>query len=326
MKKIILALFLLICGCAQVDTDGCYMGMSIPADYEIFSLESPWNTAIDGDVSLRSGLMIQNLVEVLDELNNPGLRINYDKWTSPVHIIDSDKCPSVEVRSSNGVFYETLDHDKNGVVSVPIPDEAWSDPSEDGHMILVDLNKKMSLEFSRARKTDEGWEASNVDLWDLDSDGYREAFSGKPWWKNGARASGTPVIAGLVRVEEIEAGVINHALAIGLPVVRKSSSNAERELCYPAARTDGYGVGEEYIPMGARLQLNPELDLDGLSVEAKIIARALQQYGGIVAISSRSFSLYFQNTPEWEKYPMLRDIAKIPVEEFRVLECDLFRQ
>ncbi len=317
-----------------------YLGMSLPAGFKIFNENSPWNTPIceNAETDPNSDLMIQNLIESLVSLGRtPNLGINYKEWTSPIHVIDADKSPKVDVRTTDplGQLYESVDPDHDGIAEdIPLPDGCWPDPSNDGHMILVDPYKRVCWEFSIAHKLGPGkWEASIIDKWDLNGPGYREPFSGKYWWRSGARGSGCPFIAGLIRPEEIEAGEINHALAIATPINRKKISDEakwEYELCSPpASRTDGSGIGPEYVPEGARLQLNPNLDLDalGISEDAKTVARAMQQYGIFVVDCGAGFSLYFQNLGpdggKWQEHPGLADITKIPVSELRVLKCNI---
>ena len=139
------------------------------------------------------------------------------------------------------------------------------------------------------------------------------------------------MIAGLIRPEEIEAGEIRHALLCATPVNRKAAQyGGSSELCSPpASRTDGYGYGVEYIPEGARIQLDPNLDLDSLALSegSKTVARAMQKYGMIVGDNSRAFKVYFQNIgPDgevWEKYGYFQDLKNIPVERLRVLKCNI---
>ena len=323
----------------RTTSDG-YLGMSLPADFQIFSNESPWNTPIpsDAEVDENSDLMIQNLWDTLIDLGykHPSLRASYKIWTSPLHVIDSDKCTKIDIPTTDpgGNLYWTVDPDGNGIAeNIPMPEEAWQDPSDDGHMILVDPYKKIAWEFSKAQKLSDGkWIVSCIDKWDLNGLGYRPPFVGPYWWKCGVRGSGTPYIGGLLRVEELEAGKINHALAVSTPVNRrKISENAEWgcELCSPASRTDGWGIGPQFIPEGARIQLNPNLDLDSLNLseDAKIVARALQKYGAYVVDNARGFPIYFQNLGpdggKWNEHPGLFDIVKIPLDEFRILKTDI---
>ena len=317
------------CGGAKND---CYLGMSLPADFRPFSNDSPWNTPIppDAEIDPMSKEMIENLCNHCKQLKRGII-----KWTIPLFVINSENCPKIDVPTIKDCLYHTVDPDENDIAKdIPIPKQAWPDPQQDGHMLLVDPFIKRTWDFSKAKKLSDGsWIASVIDTWDLNGSGYREPFSGKYWWRSGARGSGIPLIAGFIRPEEIKGGKINHALVVATPVNRKTSyPGGKRELCIPASRTDGWGIGTEYIPEGARLQLNPALNLDklGLSKEAKVIAKALQEYGAIVGDNSRDFKLYFQNLGpdggKWKLFPGLKDISKIPVSEFRVLKCKIIRK
>ena len=81
------------------------------------------------------------------------------------------------------------------------------------------------------------------------------------------------------------------------------------------------------------MQLDPTLDIDklGLKPAAKIIARALQEYGAYVSDASGSLTFYSESSPEAQVYwggDVLRseDIAGIPLERLRVLELGALTQ
>jgi hypothetical protein len=118
------------------------------------------------------------------------------------------------------------------------------------------------------------------------------------WWDaHGARACGFPLTAGLITVDELRAGRIEHALVFGYPGIRS------RYFKYPASTAQATfpRVSPDFgIPCGARIQLDPSLDLDalGLTGSARVIARALQEYGAYVGDGNGSISLYADSSPE----------------------------
>lgn len=318
-------------------TGNGYQGMSLPANFSIFNSESPWNKPIvsNPEIDPNSSRMIGKLQETLG--TEASLKFNYNNWTVPVHVVDARYSIKRNVYSSdpNHLLSEAIDPDNNGIAeNIPMPSELWQDPSTDGHLIIVDPYQKRSWEFGVAKlRADGHWDALKADTWDLTGVGYRQAF-GNRWWTNGARAAGVPMIAGLIRPEEIAAGVINHALAMSSPTNRLNSFGPNGwgrwEVCSPvASNTDGHGIGQEYIPEGARVQLNPNLDLNtlGLSAEAKIVAKALQVYGAYIVDNAPETILYMQNLgPDggaWNTYPGLMDIQRLLVKHLRVLKCDL---
>jgi hypothetical protein len=301
--------------------------MSLPAEFRAFNSNSVWNTPIpaDAEVDPDSAAMIAKL-----ESKCSRLKVSVDKWTFPLHVIDASQCPRVDVKTTSEVLFESVDPDGNGIAEgLPIPEGIWADPGGDGHMILADPVLRKSWEFSRARRNDQGvWEASRIDVWDLDGPGCRSPFPGRLWWTSGAIGAGMPLIAGLARPEEIEAGEIRHALLCATPVNRKSVRlGGKRELCPPASRTDAGYIGRRYIPQGARLQLDPALDLEtlDLSPAAKVVAKAMQKYGLYVGANCPDFKILFQNLGpdrgKWRHLAVRDDLHKIPVNRFRVLKC-----
>jgi hypothetical protein len=151
------------------------------------------------------------------------------------------------------------------------------------------------------------WNANHVNgqwtcgvgaMMDLSGDGVRPYKPQNPTWytSHGARACGYPLIAGLIRTEEIEAGHIDHALVIAYPHIRAGlymspASTAQARIGFDAIKSRG-------IPCGGRIQLDPSLNLDALQLNraGRIVAEALQKYGAYVGDYSGAISLYAENS------------------------------
>lgn len=313
----------------DVPANAGYLGMSLPATFLPFQPSSPWTTPIPAapEIDPDSDLMISNLsAEVYD------LGAAFVKWTTPVHVIDSAQARKVSVYSVKGPKNPDVDPNEDGIVeNVPMPACVWPDPEQDGHMVLVDPVARKSWEFSRfGLDTNGNYIASGISIWDLNGAGYHAPFTGSYWWTYGSNGAGVPWIGGIIRPEEIAAGEIKHAILCATPVNRKCTVDGQKEqVCIPACKTDGWGIGTAYIPEGTRLQLDPNLDLDALklSPETKVVARAMQKYGMIVSDNSSAFKTYFQNLGAdggaWANSPIPDELWKIPVSSFRVLKCNL---
>jgi hypothetical protein len=91
----------------------------------------------------------------------------------------------------------------------------------------------------------------------------------------GATATSLPLIGGLMTIDEVRRGRIDHALALAIPQPKA------RELSWPAQRTDGSSYAADAIPEGARFRLDPALDLDSLRRPrlVRLMAEAAQRYG-----------------------------------------------
>ncbi len=201
---------------------------------------------------------------------------------------------------------------------VPIPISAQPDPASDGHMAIVDPKAGCEYDFFQASKSSQGaWQAAWANSTSLAGSGIFRRLS------PGARASGFALTAGLIFPIELRNGQINHALAIAVPNTRRGSPVP------PATRSDGRTQAPEGIPMGARLRLDPTLDLSTLHLSPykQTIARALQVYGAFVVDTGGSVSLYAVNRVAYrddpyagvlpsDKYISLDDI---PLDRFQVL-------
>jgi len=315
---------------------GAYQGMSLPGTFRPFNDRSPWNTPI-GDppaVHAKSSAIVGRIAASSGQTT---LSAEFRNWTPALHVVDSEKIAMQYVRQRNaGAFHESVDPNQDGIAELgaPLTSEMWAEPSADGHLIIVDLKLAKAWEFSRLEKPgfllSPYWQSSTFTVWDLHGSGAGQPFSGKTWWRFGSRGSGVPAIAGLIRPEEIAAGEIRHALSLSTPCNAKNRDGSARdELVLPAARTDGTKSGADYPLEGARLQLDPALDLNalGLGAEARIVARALQVYGAIIVDNAPNFLVYCQaldadgSGKTWSsRYPGMAGVFKIPIASFRVLD------
>jgi hypothetical protein len=201
--------------------------------------------------------------------------------------------------------------------SVPIPNHALPDPADDAHLVVHDLSSSCVYEFWGASKTDGRWSAQWGSAISSDSSGV---YSGGL----AARASGLSAAAGLILPEELRRGSINHALVFAYPYTRIGGPVA------PATSSDGTSSAPVALPEGARVQLDPTLDVTALDLTPteETIARALQEYGMILGDSSGGLTLYAahpQSQPEGSYDGLLPadtwvSLAKIPADRFRVLE------
>ncbi|MGB0671369.1 MAG: hypothetical protein ACPGNT_07715 [Rhodospirillales bacterium] len=314
-------------GPAAAETPGL-LGQSLPPDFRPFHPESAWNKpiAVDAPVYPLSAAIMKRMAEVAGPLKADSAR-----WSIPLYVVDADKArrDTVWFTKDPNPLVDQLG--VGFVEGVPLPPGIEPDPEDDGHMLVVDPKKMVSWDLSRARYVrGKGWEASRFDVWDLTGMGERRPFTGPTWWTYGARGSGFPLIAGLVRPEQILLGEINQALVFASPLTRKSSGpEGPKELCPPASRTDGTVTGPDSIPMGARLQLDPDLDLDSLNLspEVRVIARALQVYGMFNGDTTHDvFKIYFQNLGRSSLAWVGMDFSSlknIPLDRFRMLDCPL---
>jgi len=130
--------------------------------------------------------------------------------------------------------------------------------------------------------TDGLWHAAQETVWNMNTDTFRTLG------ETSADAAGLSILAGLARPDEGlpvaqgGQGVIDHALRFTLP-----SGDVNPQYVYPASHIVSVSQGADNLPFGGRLRLanTPAIDalISDMPPESQILARAMQQYGLILA-------------------------------------------
>jgi hypothetical protein len=169
----------------------------------------------------------------------------------------------------------------------------------DSHLIVWDEDNNIAYEFYgvtrpsdpklfpdtngvEAAHTDGLWHAAQESVWDMKTDNFRQLSD------TSADAAGLSILAGLVRPDEGLStllggqGAINHALRFTLP-----KGDVSPQYIYPASHVVNASLGATQLPLGARLRLMNTAAVNSListlGPEAQIIARAMKQYGLVLA-------------------------------------------
>ena len=269
----------------------------------------PWNAPIPEGSPLhpRSEALIDRLVAT----QQAGFVLALSDWTFPVFIAD-ESTPRYDVAlTAPWSPYETL-------WSVPIPSQAVPDPQSDGHLAVIDAAAGYSYEFWQARHVGGAWSASWANRIPLAGDGF---------FPHGlsAKGSGSSLLGGVIWPHELAAGRIDHALHASIRLAKADT------VVWPATESDGGSHHIDALPEGARLRLDPDLDLDALGLESweRAIAVALQEYGLIVGDNGgdATIGLYGVHTLSFDgaSYPFdvsdgILSLAGIPVDRLQVLD------
>lgn len=198
---------------------------------------------------------------------------------------------------------------------IPIPAVAETSGGSDGSMVVIDTNTHMGYDF---------WRASRLSLTSWTAAWGTRFEMGGSGTGGGATGSGVPLLAGLPRLAEMAQGQIDHALGF------VSDNTCASVYRYPASKTDGRSGQSNCIPEGARIQLDPSIDVDaipGMTPGEKIVAHALQRYGAYCKDSGGArLAFGFENPAgKTNPYPALGfswdyyDMPHIPWNRLRVL-------
>jgi hypothetical protein len=296
-----------------------------------FSPDSFWNTPIAHNAAIDAES--EEIIDLITKVSPDGERgfwIGLHKWTVPVYEVnDGTPLRHVYERDCTNPPKFGFHHGHGFVNPVPIPAHAIADPLGDAHMVLVDWKRNKVWDMFGARKRDDGeWESWTGMTYEVDGPGVfdRSRFAMKDnesvHMYGPGRASGVPVVAGLIMHHEVAAGRIEHKLAFS------TQSNALKRFVYPPAIwTDGPEPGG--IPEGAVIQLDPSLSLDGYNLPpgARAVARALQEYGAVCVDHCGGHTLYgeglyYPTDRSWDGLLDGADLFGITLRNFRVLRIE----
>jgi hypothetical protein len=165
--------------------------------------------------------------------------------------------------------------------------EGGSQADGDRHVILLDDHACKAYELYDAKPNGDGtWHAGSGAIYDLRSDKLR------PTGWTSADAGGLPILAGLVRYDEVAAGHVDHAIRITVP-------RTQSKYVWPARHAASSSTDAALPPMGARFRLKASVDTSHFPAQARAIAEALKHYGAIVADNGSSWYLSGTEDTHW---------------------------
>ena len=336
---------IIIWGTAQADSPDETLAATIPPilarDFEfslpLFAPSSAWNqTVTQADVLPESEQQILVTYRVLrgdtTDLHPTGepppttwpfIDVGYDEFTIPVFragagqssvgICDYDGNPGWP-----GPKFPPDEQLEGGPVTVPppaasvrpaMPSGAWSD----GHVVLYDVDTFTEYDYWQATTLRDGpcqsqgagligttiSETGAIDFFDIRGAGVNsDTFSS-------ARATGTPLLAGLILPEDVESGAIEHALEFAIPGLRNLSVDPFEPLSsdyfYPASttETDYYSTNPNALAAGQRIRLKPQvvdencdpIDENDFAPITRMFLTALRTYGAYLVDNAGGFTL-----------------------------------
>jgi hypothetical protein len=274
---------------------------------EVFPPDNPWNTVIeDWPVHPNS----QNIVASAG-VDKP-FRCNSDM----AFILVPPNQKPVHVK----LFPYSNESDKG---PYPVPDETpiegWPKwyagmtlnevqrkiEKTDRHGIVVDPTNRMLYEFYQLRKNDSGWVASCSAIFDLKSNKLR-----RDGWTS-TDAAGLPIFPAVVRYDELQRGIVEHAMRVTVVKTRK-------EYVYPARHFASSRTDVNLPRMGERLRLRKEFDISRFSPEAQAILKGLKKYGMFVADNGQDWAISV--APDTRMSNFAPELRQVTGADFEVVE------
>jgi hypothetical protein len=200
--------------------------------------------------------------------------------------------------------------DESNRVGYPIPRhvhiEGGPHAAGDRHAILVDKSTCRLYELYDLRHTTHGWTAGSGAVWNLRSNRLRPAG-----WTS-ADAAGLPIFPGLARWDEVSRGRIDHALRFTAPLTR-------RAYVYPARHYASSSNDPALPPMGLRVRLKASVDVAAFPRQARVVLRALQRYGMILADNGSPWYVSGAPNRHWSN-DALHSLGRLSGADFEVVD------
>ena len=293
----------------QECTLGCTSSVCgrLPAGCPVLPRSNIWNTPIDSlPVDPRSAAYVESIG--LDIGLHPDFGAGLYEGV-PIGI------PFVGVLADQPLvpvlFTEAGAESDPGPYPIPpdAPIEGGSCSDGDRHVIVVQAESCTLYELYAAYPQPDGsWQASSGARFDLTSNALRPAG-----WTS-ADAAGLPILPGLVRYEEIAAGVIPHAL-------RFTAEQTQTAYVWPARHQAGASDDPNLPPMGQRFRLKADVDLSEFSPANRVILQTLKTYGMLLADNGGSWFLSGTPDSRWDNDDLHELQERIHGRDFEAVDC-----
>ena len=271
---------------------------------QIFPVTNPWNEDISHlPVLTNSDAMIAQIMA--DLASNRRTLIAFQEMN---YVLVPDTQPRKPFDFFNYPDESELDGGTSpfGLYPIPtnLPVEGWptqvapqtlsqwqtNNDGSDRHSIMVEPGTGFFWETWETQLVGTNWEASNGAKFNLNANGLRPAG-----WTSGD-AAGFPMFPALVRYDEAERGMVEHACRL---VVKRSRYN---KYIYPATHYAApSGNTNVNLPaMGQRVRLKPAFAIPAnWTKEEKAVLLALKKYGAMVADNGGFFSISVTPDDRW---------------------------
>jgi fibronectin type 3 domain-containing protein len=284
-----------------------------------FASSSFWNTPLSAStpINKNSSAYVQDIVSELGSSNG---NLNTARWSAPFYVVPASQALTpitLNCDSTNCSSSSTTTTLQTALKSVPLPADAVPAGGTDAHLAVYQPSTNTLWEFWRLSTPAQNAPGAGSLPWGAPSYGDRQWHAVWGGVMNnvsgsngifpspyGGWTTGLPLLGSVTRIEELQAGQINHVMGIGglgsplsASVLPANTPGATSGISWPADRSDGTSTNALAIPEGMRFRLPANFNLtqynntliankqSPLSPVATTIAVAAQKYGFVVDAS-----------------------------------------
>jgi hypothetical protein len=188
-------------------------------------------------------------------------------------------------------------------LSAPIENGPTS--SGDRHVLALQQGSCKVYELYNAFPRNGRWDADSGAVFDLSSNALRP----ERW--TSADAAGLSILAGLLRIEDLDDGVLKHA-------VRFTGSCTQQGYIHPATHQAGQN-NSSCPPMGARFRLKASFDTSKFTGPARILLDGLKVYGLVMADNGVDWMVSGAQDDRWDM-SNFQQLKSVPGSAFEVVD------
>jgi hypothetical protein len=199
-------------------------------------------------------------------------------------------------------------------LTAPIEGGPGADSGADRHVLYIDTAGApdnctlYELYMAQNPTGGSGWTAGNGAIFHLGSNALRTDGL------TSADAAGLPILPGLVRLDEVLAGQIRHA-------IRFTVSRSSQGYIHPATHAAG-NANTSLPPMGLRLRLKASFDTSAFSGPTLVILTAMKKYGIMLADNGSNWYITGESNEGWAPYmdDLVANLRKVKGSDFEVVD------
>ncbi len=178
----------------------------------------------------------------------------------------------------------------------------------DRHALVVDRDACVLYETYDTHYDPAGSHAGSGAVFDLRSNALRPAG-----WTS-ADAAGLAILPGLLRLDEVLAGNVDHA-------IRFTMSKTDRSYLWPARHQAGVGPGNGLLPpMGAWFRLKASYDVSGFSATTRTVLAAMKTHGMVLADNGSDWFFSGSASYDWPD-SLIAELKQVPASAFEAVDA-----
>jgi hypothetical protein len=271
----------------------------------IFPADNPWNTRIDDPTRFPVHPQWATYQAKMNLTTH--VHPDWGDWSTDHYGIPWQTVPSTQ--PAVPMTFEYADESDPGPYPFPASAKVEGGAGSGGDMhVLVVVTGACSLyETWSSQYVAPGWSCGSGAKFDLSSNALR------PDGWTSADAAGLPVLPGLVKVSEVRAGAVNHA-------IRFTMGSTQQAYIHPAVHAAGKS-DPTLPPMGLRLRLKATFDMTPFTGATKVVLVAMQRYGIILADNGSDWYVGGDSDDAWTPLmdALVSDLAKVHGSDFEAV-------